>query len=82
MMSQFQRYLRAKLGFSSICPVMMKVTMEMNRNAKGNETVALVSRASDIRTIPASAPNIRKERIMTDVMICWILSVSTVFGSS
>ena len=54
-------------GRSRICPVVIRVIADMNRNAKGNDAVELL-RGTSVRSItPASRPNIRKLSIISEV---------------
>jgi hypothetical protein len=52
--------------------VITKVAMEIYRNAKGRETEVWDRGTSVIRMIPESAPKMRKERIISEFMICII----------
>jgi hypothetical protein len=52
--------------------VITKVAKEMYRKAKGRETDVCVRGTSVIRMIPERAPKIRKERIISEFMICII----------
>jgi hypothetical protein len=46
--------------------------MEIYRNAKGRETDVLFNGTSVIRMIAESAPKMRKERIISEFMMCFI----------
>jgi hypothetical protein len=59
-----------------ICPVVMSVINEMNRNAKGRATVGLVSSTSVIRIIADKPPKIRKLSIIREFSTCRIRSTS------
>jgi hypothetical protein len=48
----------------------------MYRNAKGRETDVLFNGTSVIRMIPERAPKIRKEKIISEFMMCLIRSTS------
>jgi hypothetical protein len=50
----------------------MKVTKNMNRKAKGSDTVALDIGASVIMMIPTSPPKTRRERNISEFMMCFI----------
>jgi hypothetical protein len=50
--------------------------MEIYRNAKGRETDVLFNGTSVIRMIPDRAPKMRKERIISEFMMCLIRSTS------
>jgi hypothetical protein len=54
----------------------MKVIMNINRKANGNDTVVLDNRTSVIMMIPKRPPKIRKERIIREFMMCFIRSTS------
>ena len=55
---------------------MIKVAMEIYRNAKGRETDVFDSGTSVIKMIPERAPKMRKERIISEFMMCLIRSTS------
>jgi hypothetical protein len=76
IISQSRRYFFTKRGRSLICPVVISVINEMNRNAKGRATVGLVSSVSVIRTIADKPPKIRKLSIIREVSTCRIRSTS------
>jgi hypothetical protein len=50
--------------------------VEINKNAKGRETDELFRGTSVIRMIPERAPKMRKERIISEFMMCLIRSTS------
>jgi len=54
----------------------MKVIMNMNRKANGSDTVVLDNRTSVIMMIPIRPPKIRRERIISEFMMCLIRSTS------
>lgn len=54
----------------------MKVARNMNRNANGSDTVVLDNRTSVIMMIPMRPPKIRRERIISEFMMCFIRSTS------
>ena len=57
-------------------PVVMRVTVNRNRNAKGRAIVLLATMdTSVIRTIPISPPNIRRQRIIMAFNTCLTLSI-------
>jgi hypothetical protein len=76
MINQSRRYFLTNRGLSFICPVVMSVVREINKNAKGRATVGLVSSASAIRIIAAKPPKIRKLSIIREVRTCRIRSTS------
>jgi hypothetical protein len=52
------------------------LAVEIYRNAKGRETDVFVSGTSVIKMIPESAPKMRKEKIISEFMMCLIRSTS------
>lgn len=76
MISQSRRYFFTRRGRSFICPVVMSVVREMNKNAKGRATAGLVSSTSVTRIIATKPPKIRKLRIIREFSTCRIRSTS------
>ena len=76
MINQFRRCFLTNRGLSFICPVVISVVREMNRNAKGSATAGLVSSTSAIRIIAAKPPKIRKLSIIREFRTCRIRSTS------
>lgn len=54
----------------------MSVTIEMNMNANGRDTVALFKLTSVIKMIANRPPKMRNDRIIREFMICLIRSTS------
>jgi hypothetical protein len=52
------------------------VAVEIYRNANGRATDVLFSGTSVIRMIPERAPKMRKEKIISEFMMCLIRSTS------
>ena len=59
-----------------IWPVVMKVTENMKRNANGSATLVRVNGTSVISMIPARPPQIRRESIIIEFMMCFIRCTS------
>ncbi len=76
IISQSRRYFFTKRGRSLICPVVISVVREMNRNANGRATTVFVKLTSAIRIIAAKPPKIRKLSIIREVSTCRIRSTS------
>lgn len=75
------RNLLAICGVSSIRPVVTRVISDMNRNEKGNDTLAFVRGISSIRISPESNPNMRKLSIIRELSTCRTLVVSIRYDS-
>lgn len=76
MINQSRRYFLTNRGLSFICPVVISVVREINKNAKGRATAGLVSSTSAIRIIAAKPPKIRKLSIIREFRTCRIRSTS------
>jgi hypothetical protein len=76
MNNQSLRYFCTSFGFSSIWPVVIRVTMEINMNANGSETDTLFNPVSVISTIATSPPKMRNDRIISEFIMCLIRSTS------
>ncbi len=68
-------------GCSSIRPVIINVTAEINRNANGSATTRVVSATSFIIIMPANPTKIKNDIIINDVNTFWTCLVSIVRNS-